>query len=251
MASRKEEKERLQQAREQAEVAARRQDRKRLILGYAVAGLITLAVVVGIGFAIVGGGDDGSGGTTTASGDRVNNSFGIGPDGITVDDRDSVEAPTDGNISDLEAAAKAANCELLLDQKDEGNTHLADGAELPNYGANPPISGDHSENPLTDGAYAETPSPLNFVHALEHGRIEIQYNSGLDEQAQLELLGLYDEDGAGMILFPNDDMPYEVAATAWQQTLGCDSYEGAATLDAIRAFRSEFRARGPEAIAIN
>jgi hypothetical protein len=54
-----------------------------------------------------------------------------------------------------------------------------------------------------------------------------------------------------MLIFPNDEMPYEVAATAWRQTLGCDSYEGTATLDAIRAFRSEYRARGPEPVAIN
>jgi hypothetical protein len=53
-----------------------------------------------------------------------------------------------------------------------------------------------------------------------------------------------------MIIFPNDDQPYLVAATAWRQTLGCDSYEGAATLDAIRAFKSEYRARGPEPIAM-
>jgi hypothetical protein len=28
----------------------------------------------------------------------------------------------------------------------------------------------------------------------------------------------------------------------------CDSFEGAATLDAIRAFRDAYRGRGPEAI---
>lgn len=247
MASRKEEKERLRKAREQAEIEARRGDRKRLILGYAVAGVITVAVLAGIVFAIAGG-DDGGG--SSASGDRVNNAFGVVPDGITIDDRDSVEAPTDGT-TDLETAAKAANCELLLDQRDEGNTHIPVDAGLPDYQANPPSSGDHQENPLTDGAFAEMPSPLNFIHALEHGRIEIQYSPDLDETAQLELLGLYDEDRAGMLIFPNDEMPYEVAATAWRQTLGCDSYEGTATLDAIRAFRSEYRARGPEPVAIN
>ncbi len=53
-----------------------------------------------------------------------------------------------------------------------------------------------------------------------------------------------------MIMFPNDDQPYAVAATAWTQTMGCDKYEGAATLDAIRAFKSAYRARGPEPIAM-
>ena len=31
-------------------------------------------------------------------------------------------------------------------------------------------------------------------------------------------------------------MPYEVAATTWTNILGCPNYEGAKTLDAIRAF---------------
>jgi len=248
MASRKEEKERLRQAREQAEAAEMQQQRKRLVLGYVVAGLITAAVAVGIVFAIVsGGGDGGDGG---GDGDRVNRDFGVVPDGITIDDREAVDAPTGGEIADLEAAADAAGCELLTDQDDEGNAHLDPGSEQPKYKADPPTSGDHSPDPLTDGAYAEAPSPLNYLHALEHGRVEVQYKSSLPEQAQLELLGLYDEDSAGMILFPNDEMPYEVAATAWRQTLGCDSYEGAATLDAIRAFKAEYRARGPEPIAL-
>ncbi len=247
MASRKEEKERLRQAREEAEASSTRAERKRLLLGYAVAGLISIAVVAGIVFAIVGGGDDSGGG---ASGDRVNETFGVIPDGVTVDDRDSAEAPSDGNTTDLEAAAEAANCELLTEQKDEGSTHI-EGNELPNYAANPPTSGDHSPDPLADGAFADPPSPLNFIHALEHGRIEIQYQPGLPEADQLQLLGLYDEDSTGMLLFPNGEMPYEVAATAWRQTLGCDSYEGAATLDAIRAFTSQYRAKGPEPIAMS
>ena len=52
-----------------------------------------------------------------------------------------------------------------------------------------------------------------------------------------------------MIMFPNPDMPYDVAAVAWTQLMGCDSFDGDATLDAIRDFRDQYRGRGPEAIA--
>ena len=38
-------------------------------------------------------------------------------------------------------------------------------------------------------------------------------------------------------------MPYEVAATAWTQLMGCKRYEGAKTLDAIRNFRDAYRSR--------
>ena len=54
-----------------------------------------------------------------------------------------------------------------------------------------------------------------------------------------------------MLLFPNSHMPYEVAATAWTQLMGCKSYKGAKTLDAIRDFRDQFRGRGPEAVPIS
>ena len=40
----------------------------------------------------------------------------------------------------------------------------------------------------------------------------------------------------GTLLFPNDNMDYEVAATTWTNLIGCPEYKGAITLDAIRAF---------------
>lgn len=249
MATRKEEKDRLRAAREQAEAAERSSERKRLILGYAVAGIITVAVLAGIVFAIVGGDGDSQGTIEVGENERVNQEFGSVPDDQKIDDRDSVEPPSDGADKALEVAAADAGCELALEQKDEGNRHIS-GNKAPKYEANPPTSGDHSPNPLADGAYETSPNPLHYIHALEHGRIEIQYSSDLPEDAQLELLGLYDEDRPGMIVFPNDDMPFEVAATAWRQTLGCDSYEGVATLDAIRAFKAAYRARGPEPIPL-
>ena len=43
----------------------------------------------------------------------------------------------------------------------------------------------------------------------------------------------------GALLFPNGNMPYQVAATAWTKLLGCPEYKGAITLDAIRDFGKE------------
>jgi hypothetical protein len=97
-----------------------------------------------------------------------------------------------------------------------------------------------------DGAYLQMPNPLFFVHSLEHGRIEIQYAPDLPAKDQLALKGVFDESPSGMLLFPNKDMPYEVATTAWTQLMGCKKYEGAKTLDAIRDFRDAYRGRGPE-----
>ena len=253
MASRKEEKERLRQERIEAERQASAAGRSRLIIGYVIAGALALVIVVGLVIALAGGGDDESsaGGSTTASGDcsEANTDFGgTIPNGIECDNREGTPPP-EIKLGDLTAAAKAAGCDLQLNLKDEGSTHLDPKTDdLPDYGTNPPTSGDHYPVPLADGAFLETPSPGNFVHSLEHGRIEIQYSSDLPEQAQLALKGVLDADPAGVDLFPNDDMPYDVAVTAWTQLMGCDTFKGDVTLDAIRDFRDAYRGRGPEAI---
>ena len=80
------------------------------------------------------------------------------------------------------------------------------------------------------------PLEIDFVHSLEHGRMEIQYSPELAEKAQLALKGLYDTMYGATLLFPNENMPYEVAATTWRNLLGCNEYKGAITLDAIRDF---------------
>jgi hypothetical protein len=248
MASRREEKERLRAERIAAERHAADTQRRRLIAGYFVAGLLGLAVVVGIGIAIAGSGGDGE---AEESSDfpaeaHIQVESGTTSD-VDPDDRAGTTPPAVAQAN-LDQAAKQAGCELQQDLSDEGNTHT--DAETVAYKTNPPTSGDHNPNPQADGAYAAMPDPVNFVHALEHGRIEIQYSPELPEADQLAIKGIFDEDPFGMLLFPNPDMPSEVAATAWTQMLACASYEGPATLDAIRAFRDTYRGQGPEPVPI-
>lgn len=248
MASRKEERERLRAERERAETAARAADRKRLIVGYVVAGLISAAVVAGIVVAIFSGGGDGSG--AEASGDRLNAEFGVVPEAAQVDDRDAESVDQADASGDLTELAEQASCELLLDQSDEGANHLDPRAELPEYRSDPPTSGDHSPEPLADGAFTGEVPVINYLHALEHGRVALQYAPELSEPAQRQLLALFDESPEGMTLLPNEELPYELAATAWRNTLGCESFEGAATIAALRAFRDEYRGRGPEPVPL-
>lgn len=249
MASRKEEKERLRQQRLEAERQAAAAGRRRVILGYVGAGILAAVIIVGLVIALAGGGDEEGGGTTEASGENVSTEFGGRvPAGIEIDDRVGTEPPP-VEIGDLTAAAEAAGCELRLDLEDEGSTHLdPQSDDLPDYGTNPPTSGDHYPVPLADGAFLDKPSPGSYVHSLEHGRIIIQYSPDLPEEDQLALKGVFDADRPGVDLFPDPDMPYAVATTAWTQLMTCKTFEGPATLDAIRAFRDAYRGRGPEAI---
>jgi hypothetical protein len=84
------------------------------------------------------------------------------------------------------------------------------------------------------------------VHALEHGRIIIQFAPDAAEETQAGLLALFEESPRHVIWVPNEtDMPYEVAATAWDHLIGCGEMNDR-VYDAIRAFRNEYRDKGPE-----
>lgn len=237
---REEERERLRQARQERESSQAKSDKRRLYAVYAVAGLIGLLVVVGIIAAVAssGGGDTGEAHINLASGSS---------NGVKPDEREGTPPPKSKELS-LQQAAKKADCTLRLNLKEEGHTHIPPTAPTPHYETNPPTSGNHVEPPYqqADGAYSEMPGEIFFVHSLEHGRIEIQYSPELPEEAQLELKGLYDTMYKGALLFPNDNMNYEVAATSWRNLMGCNEYKGAATLEAIRAFGREHWGHGRE-----
>jgi Protein of unknown function (DUF3105) len=249
MATRKDEKARLRAARLEAERRDALAARKRLILGYGVAGVLTAAVLVGIGIVIASGG--GGSGEDTPEAAHIDTGTGV-INGVEPDAREGTPPPAVENL-DLENAAAEAGCDLRLGLPDEGSTHVEPGSKPPDYGTNPPTSGNHviTEFVQADGAYRQTPELIEFVHSLEHGRIEIQYAPDLPETDQLALKGVFDESPSGMLMFPNPRMPYEVAATAWTQLMGCKNYEGAKTLDAIRDFRDQFRGRGPEPVPIS
>lgn len=231
---REEERERLRQARQEREKKQAGSEKRRLMIGYGIAGLIGLAVVVGIAAAIISAAGSNEGGEAHI--DLATGST----NGIQPDKREGTEPPP-VKVKDLQEAAKKADCDLRLGLKDEGKTHIPASAPTPEYGTNPPTSGNHVEPPFqqADGAYSEMPGEKEIVHTLEHGRMEIQYSPDLSESDQLELLGLYETMWGGTAIFPNENMTYEVAATTWTNLLGCNEYKGSITLDAIRAFGVE------------
>jgi len=226
---REEERERLRQAREERESSQSKSERRRLFVAYAVAGVIGLAVVAGIVVAASGGGGGGGEAHLNPGSGSVN--------GFEPDERDGADIPAPVETN-LDKAADKAGCVVRLELEDEGKSHLPPTATAPEYGTNPPTSGNHADAPYqqADGAYDEMPDEIFIVHSLEHGRMEIQYSPDLSDDEQLELKGLYDTMYGGTLLFPNDNMEYAVAATTWTNLLGCPEYKGAATLDAIRAF---------------
>jgi len=248
--SRREERERLRQQRLAQQGGG--SDRARLIAGYVVAGVLAAAVLVGL-VVVFTSGDDGDGTADTPDNAHIDETVGVF-EGLEPDEREGTEPP-EIQFGDLEESARMAGCELRLDLPDEGNTHFSDESQG-DYKTNPPTSGDHyagneaGSGATADGAYTSTLPESRAVHSMEHGRIEIRYAPELPEDQQLALKGVFDESPGGMLMFPDPDLPYGIAVSAWRNYVGCERYDPL-VLDVIRNFRDTFRGNGPENVAMS
>jgi len=216
------------------------------LLGYMFAAILVFGIAAALYLALGPGSDDG--GPTGNSHIAVNSGS---TNGVKPDNRLGTEVDL-GTVPPLAQAAKDAQCTLRLNLPNEGQNHLQPEDPVPDYKTNPPTSGDHIAPPLqqADGAYLDPAAPVDIVHSLEHGRINVQYSPDLPIKGQLELKGLYDDNYSGALLYPNPDMPYMVAATAWQNLMGCKTYEGVKTLRAIKAFGAEYLGKAPEPLSV-
>lgn len=232
MASRKEEKARLRQEREERERTAAAGARRKRLIGYGVAGALGLAVLIAIVAVSIGGGGGGDGGGGGGSGD--------GP--VEPDPAGFPTSPVPAQrTNEISQAARAAGC-TTRSFSSEGRDHTPDPVR---YKSSPAHSGPHDPVPAEDGPYNEAPRTENLVHSLEHGRVIVQFRPSASEELKGQLKSLYDEDPYHVILTPNPDMPYEVAATAWTEVLACEQ-ANPQVFDAIRAFKERHRDRGPE-----
>jgi hypothetical protein len=237
VAHRREQKEALRRERERREREARQANARKRLVGFGAAVVLVAATVVVLVLAAAGG-DNGSGDASAAQ---------LLPDGGSVPEQKAFE---------VAAAAKAAGCELTSSKGSGVATHTTSLDEKIKYKTNPPASGRHYEIPAEDGAYGEAPPDEALVHTLEHGRVVVWFKPGLPEQQRADLKALFDEDTYQMVLVPRRDMPYDVAASAWNRDplpggtgrlLTCDQMNAEA-FDAIRAFRDEHRSNGPEPV---
>ena len=163
----------------------------------------------------------------------------------------SIEDPPPVKTKTLVAAARAAGC-TLENPPEQGVEHEQREFTEADYNSNPPTSGTHFPTWYEDGVYAPgtTPELGRLVHALEHGRIEIQYRPGTPSATVSRLEKLSDELDSGyhILLFENaTKMPYAVAATAWGHLLGCPKMNDR-VFDALRAFRKNYVDKGPETV---
>jgi Protein of unknown function (DUF3105) len=236
MSSRQQEKERRRQERLAAERAAEEAAARKRRTGYLVGGVLAGAAVAAIVIAVAA-----SGGSNSKPSSKPSAS----------------QAALDAA---LQTRAAAAGCTAKTFPS-EGRQHTTGTV---NYRTNPPTSGDHYPVPASDGIYdpGHTPPITHLVHPLEHGRIEYQYRPGTPPAVVAQLTTLMKDPvpnqpggnqpgGYLQLLFENPTaMPYAVAATAWTHSITCPTFRGAATLDALRAFRAAYINKGPEFIPV-
>ena len=180
--------------------------------GYATAGALVVATVAVLVYVLVGRGGGGS--------------------------------PSVAELARLRSAAAAAGCTLTRFPS-EGREHTTGHVQ---YKTNPPTSGPHNPVPAPDQVYTVAPPPENYVHSLEHGRIELQYRPDAPRSVRDALRRVYDEFTHHMLLFPNNTgMDFEVAATAWKHRLACAHFNSRVP-EALRRFRDAYRDRAPERV---
>ena len=233
------------------EEPAGREQPGRKAVGYAAAGgaiLIALVTIVAALASLGGGGGEGAPASTGADAgprDRVHD---------LLPENGSFPAPE--RVGSVHEGARSAGCELESFAA-KSNLHIASPDQDVRYRSDPPTSGRHHPVPADDNAYAISPDVRRIVHTLEHGRVVIWFDSDLPREARAALKAFYRDDSHHMLLVPDTtDMPYAVAATAWNRKpgrygtgrlLGCRDYNDD-VFTALDAFRDRHLDRGPELV---
>ena len=236
MSHRRDQKEALRREREERERRKRDAEKRKKLVGYGGGGLLALAALV-IVILLVAGGD--SGGDAAAAE--------VFPEGGSFPEQ---------KVFDVQPAAEAAGCELRSPKGSGSAEHTASLDERVAYKTNPPTTGRHYQVPADDGIYGDAPPDEALVHGLEHGRVIFWVKPSIPEEQRKEIRALVDDDPYQLFLVPRRNMPYAVAATAWNgepqpsgtgRMLLCDEVNER-TFDALAAFRDEHRSQGPEPV---
>jgi hypothetical protein len=240
---RRDQKEALRRERELREQQARADQQRKKMVGYGIAAAIGIAAVVVVILLLTGG--------SGKAGSGPGNAGNVFPGGGSVPDQKEF---------DLQTAATSAGCQLVATKSrgESDRLHTTGPDVKVRYRSNPPTLGKHWPPGFQadDGLYGKTPADEALVHTMEHGRVIIWVKPTLPEDVRKQLRALFEEDSYQLVMTPRRNMPYAVAATAWNadpapggtgRTLACDKWSEKA-IDALRAFRDEHRSQGPEPI---
>jgi hypothetical protein len=163
-----------------------------------------------------------------------------------------------GSGAPNEAAARAkleaAGC-TLQSFKGVSRQHISNPAARPkSWNSFPPTSGPHYFTPAVYGFYSQPVELARVLHNLEHGGVYMLYGPKTPPDTVQLLRGVYDRDPRGLVVAPLPEMGNKIAFGAWTSPAPGSSEIGTGHLakctavnkDAVEAFLSAFRGRGPE-----
>lgn len=83
---------------------------------------------------------------------------------------------------------------------------------------NPPVGGDHSQQPVTCGIYKNPVDTSGAVHSMEHGAVWVTYRPDLP-QKQIDILAKTAKSNPYQLLSPYPGLSSPVVASAWGKQL--------------------------------
>jgi hypothetical protein len=158
---------------------------------------------------------------------------------LVLKDRESTDVAAQG------VDEKQAGCTAIEEFEDEGQEHVD---VAPEYGTNPPTSGNHLQTPAQSGFFTEPVDAGNLVHNLEHGQIVFWYDPDAPEETLDLIEAVVEQEPVATIAVPWEDLegPYSFAMSAWGASQSCRQV----SQEVVDAFRKRFQGRGPENVGI-
>ena len=216
-----------------------------LLFGFAAAGLIALAVVIGV--IVLAGGKKSSGasnGSTTAVANTMRAA------GCTYRNTPGIKAdPLHRNVPNVEMNVTFNGGKPV----DKSGVH---------YWTYPPANGPHYGIPAVWNFYDEPVPVLQVVHNEEHGGVILWWGPKVPQSEVEQLRSFYQSDPLGMVGTPAPRLGNKVAITAWSGDpshyfQNGDYGEGHVAVcsqfnqHAFTVFRDAFRGKGPEGIPLS
>lgn len=151
----------------------------------------------------------------------------------------------DSGSSVPSVGADKAGCDEIETHELEGQEHVE---VTPQYGTNPPTSGNHLATPASPGFFDEPVDPGALVHNMEHGQIVFWYDPEAPADTIDALEAVVDQEFEASIAVPWDEVesPHNFVMTAWGASQGCRDV----SQSVVDAFREEYQGKGPEPVGI-
>jgi hypothetical protein len=177
-----------------------------------------------------------------------------------------------GSPQAIAATMKAAGCTLSTSKAGPSAQHITSFSQSVTYSTYPPVSGRHYYQPAIWGNYTQEVDPRQAVHNEEHGGIDLWVGPKVSAAERKQISDFYDESPNAMLVTPIEDTatgvkyPQHAAPgskiylTAWTVEIKNSNIVSGKNviatcprfnLKAFRAFRDEFRGKGPERFPVS